>query len=182
MKNKHIKNSHLKTAGIIASIIGASAICFFLGQKFNANKKMIPQGQNTKQLAPDNLNKLINLSTNNTPDNSLLDNLPIKGKVTHTTISYQILTNAIQLDSNEIDSYEISKIKDNYYGIQINLTDNGAQKLSSFTGSHINKPCQFVINNKIISLSIIRSSLGKSFVIPVNSKKKAQDILDDLIK
>jgi preprotein translocase subunit SecD len=178
MKNKHIKNSHLKTAGIIASIIGASAICFFLGQEFNANKKMISQGQNTKQLAPDNLNKLINLSANN----SLLDNLPIKGKVTHATISYQILTNAIQLDSNDIDSYEISKIKDNYYGVQINLTDNGAQKLSSFTGSHINKPCQFVINNKIISLSMIRSSLGKSFVIPVNSKKKAQDILNNLIK
>ena len=107
--------------------------------------------------------------------------LPKTANVEHSNLSFQILTNQIILKPEDVQNIEIQPIGSSGYGIQINLTDAASNRLESFTESHLNKPCQFVINDTIISLSLIRSAIGTSFVIPAENKAKAEKIYHLLV-
>jgi preprotein translocase subunit SecD len=110
------------------------------------------------------------------------EELPKTANVEHSKVSFQILTNEIVLHSQDIKNIQISHLADNGYGIQINLTDDATNRLKSFTGSHLNKPCQFVINDTVISLAVIQSPLGGAFIIPASNKAKAVKIYNLLVK
>ena len=107
--------------------------------------------------------------------------MPKTANVEHSNLSFQILTNEIILKPQDVKNIEIDKLANTGYGIQINLTDAASNRLEGFTQSHLNKPCQFVINDTIISLSLIRSAIGTSFVIPAPNKEKAEKIYHLLV-
>lgn len=107
--------------------------------------------------------------------------MPKTANIEHSNLSFQILTNEIILKPQDVKNIEIDKLANTGYGIQINLTDAASNRLEGFTQSHLNKPCQFVINDTIISLSLIRSAIGTSFVIPAPNKEKAEKIYHLLV-
>ncbi len=115
-----------------------------------------------------------------TPKTAKTD-LPKTANVEHSNLSFQILTNQIILKPEDVQNIQIRTIGSSGYGIQINLTDAASNRLEDFTESHLNKPCQFVINDTIISLSLIRSAIGTSFVIPAPNKAKAEKIYHLLV-
>jgi preprotein translocase subunit SecD len=113
--------------------------------------------------------------------NAATADMPKTANVEHSNLSFQILTNEIILKPQDIQNIAIRTIGKSGYGIQINLTDAASNRLEGFTQSHLNKPCQFVINDTIISLSLIRSAIGTSFVIPAENKAKAEKIYHLLV-
>ena len=71
-------------------------------------------------------------------------------------LSFQILTNEIVLTPKDVKNIEISTFENGKYGIKINLKNNAAQKLEIFTKTNLNRPCQFIIGDTVISLSVIK--------------------------
>ena len=174
-KNKNINKKRITYTTIIIAVIITGVICFYLGLKLSDNR---PTPKITSQNKP-----TLNKNTGEKASNSIsIDKLPKTGKVKSAVLSYQILVNEIRIKPAEIINYQITKLHNDYYGIQINLNAIGASRLKQFTSSHLKKPCQFVINNKIISLSLLRSEIGESFIIPVKGEDKAKEILNELMR
>lgn len=93
---------------------------------------------------------------------------------------FQVVKASINISKQDIEDVKLIKRSGSIDSVAITLTPDAAKKLEDLSADNINREMQFIVDSKVVSSAIIRSTLSKQFVLTFKSNKVAKKVFQAL--
>ncbi|MCH9756165.1 MAG: hypothetical protein K0U37_03095 [Gammaproteobacteria bacterium] len=101
---------------------------------------------------------------------------------TSNEILFQVVEQQIVFNNQSIETAKAipPKTENDFYGIELRLKPAAAKQFEKLTQNNMGKSLNIVLNNNLVSSSIIQSSLGEQFIIAGLTRDQATRFVEDI--
>ncbi len=101
---------------------------------------------------------------------------------TSSDLLLQVVQEQITLNSNSIQKAKaiLPKNVDDFYSVQLALNPQAAKQFETLSQNNMGKNLNIILNNVLVSSSVIQGTLGKEFIITGLSREQAMRLVNDV--
>lgn len=96
------------------------------------------------------------------------------------SLRFEIIQSRLKLGPSDVVAAEITEDELGGYSVQITLSEKAAADLARITRTALGKSANIVVNNEVLSTSVIRSQLAATFLVTALTKEAAIALLEAL--